>query len=190
MPHILVLCAHPDLRLSRVNHRLLEAAQALQRDPPPGLTLELRDLYSLYPDYVLDVQEEQAAAERADLIVWQHPIYWYSMPPLMKLWLDEVLAHGWAYGHDGQALRGAAVVQLLGQCQEVAQVAELQRAGRPGVDRHGESWKSFLELDTNRSRGNTGRHTRPAHSLPRRTQDQRTPPWPPRQAFTGTTRCC
>jgi len=106
MPHILVLCAHPDLRLSRVNHRLLEAARALERDPPPGVTLEVRDLYSRYPDYVLDVQEEQAAAERADLIVWQHPIYWYSMPPLMKLWLDEVLAHGWAYGRHGHALRG------------------------------------------------------------------------------------
>lgn len=106
MPHILVLCAHPDLRLSRVNHRLLEAARALERDPPPGVTLEVRDLYARYPDYVLDVQEEQAAAERADLIVWQHPIYWYSMPPLMKLWLDEVLAHGWAYGRSGHALRG------------------------------------------------------------------------------------
>lgn len=106
MPHILVLCAHPDLRLSRVNHRLLEAAQALERDPPPGVTLETRDLYARYPDYVLDVAGEQAAVERADLIVWQHPIYWYSMPPLMKLWLDEVLAHGWAYGHSGHALRG------------------------------------------------------------------------------------
>jgi glutathione-regulated potassium-efflux system ancillary protein KefF len=28
------------------------------------------------------------------------------MPPLLKLWLDEVLQLGWAYGHDGRALRG------------------------------------------------------------------------------------
>jgi glutathione-regulated potassium-efflux system ancillary protein KefF len=28
------------------------------------------------------------------------------MPPLMKLWLDEVFAFGWAYGPGGEALRG------------------------------------------------------------------------------------
>ena len=39
-------------------------------------------------------------------MVWQHPIHWYGMPPLMKLWLDEVLAFGWAYGPGGTALRG------------------------------------------------------------------------------------
>ena len=33
-------------------------------------------------------------------------IQWYSMPALMKLWLDEVLAHGWAYGEGGCALAG------------------------------------------------------------------------------------
>jgi glutathione-regulated potassium-efflux system ancillary protein KefF len=28
------------------------------------------------------------------------------MPPLMKLWLDDVLTFGWAYGPGGHALRG------------------------------------------------------------------------------------
>jgi glutathione-regulated potassium-efflux system ancillary protein KefF len=108
MAHVLVLAAHPDLRLSRVNLSLLRAARELAATP--GASLEVRDLYALYPDYVIDVQDEQAAAERADLIVWQHPVQWYSMPPLMKLWLDEVLTLGWAYGRNGngpgQALRG------------------------------------------------------------------------------------
>jgi glutathione-regulated potassium-efflux system ancillary protein KefF len=39
--------------------------------------------------------------------VWLHPIHWYGMPPLMKLWLDEVFGFGWAYGPGGQALLGA-----------------------------------------------------------------------------------
>jgi glutathione-regulated potassium-efflux system ancillary protein KefF len=102
-PSILVLVAHPALQHSHVNRPLMQAARA-----QPGV--QVRDLYALYPDYVIDVAAEQAAAAAADLIVWQHPLQWYSMPPLMKLWLDEVLAHGWAYGHeDGrvtQALRG------------------------------------------------------------------------------------
>jgi glutathione-regulated potassium-efflux system ancillary protein KefF len=108
MASVLVLAAHPDLRLSRVNRRLLDAARALAAEP--GAAVEVRDLYALYPDYVIDVAAEQAACERAQLIVWQHPIQWYAMPPLMKLWLDEVLTLGWAYGRGpggpGRALRG------------------------------------------------------------------------------------
>ncbi len=109
MAHVLVLAAHPDLRLSRVNRRLLAAAQELVAAAPAqpgGTSVELRDLYALYPDYLIDVPAEQAAAARADLIVWQHPIQWYAMPPLMKLWVDEVLTLGWAYGRGGSALRG------------------------------------------------------------------------------------
>lgn len=108
MAHVLVLAAHPDLRLSRVNRALLAAARE-QAGSTGANTVEVRDLYALYPDYLIDVQDEQAAAARADLIVWQHPIQWYAMPPLMKLWLDEVLTVGWAYGAGGSALRGKDV---------------------------------------------------------------------------------
>jgi glutathione-regulated potassium-efflux system ancillary protein KefF len=95
----LVLAAHPNLRESRVNRRLLEAAQDV-----PGVAV--RDLYALYPDFDVDAAAEQAAVEGVDLIVLLHPIQWYSMPPLQKLWLDEVLAYWWAYGHGGTALQG------------------------------------------------------------------------------------
>jgi glutathione-regulated potassium-efflux system ancillary protein KefF len=66
----------------------------------------VRDLYALYPDYLIDVGVEQAALAAAKLVVWQQPIRWYGMPPLLKLWLDDVLTFGWAYGPDGHALRG------------------------------------------------------------------------------------
>ena len=96
---VLVLIAHPQMEQSRANKRLKRAAAALP-------SVEVRDLYALYPDYLIDIEAEQAALARARLVVWQHPIHWYSMPPLMKLWVDEVLAFGWAYGPDGNALRG------------------------------------------------------------------------------------
>ena len=95
---VLVLVAHPQLEQSRVNRRLMRAAASVG--------VQVRDLYALYPDYLIDIEAEQAALARAKLVVWQHPIHWYSMPPLMKLWLDEVLAFGWAYGPGGDALRG------------------------------------------------------------------------------------
>ena len=102
---ILVLVAHPELEQSRANRRMLAGALALQERSPPG-RVAVRDLYALYPDYLIDVAEEQAALGAAKLVVWQQPIHWYGMPPLLKLWVDDVLAFGWAYGPDGSALRG------------------------------------------------------------------------------------
>jgi len=95
----LVLAAHPDWRESRVNRRLLEAAGSVAG-------VQVQDLYSLYPDYDIDVTAQQRLAQAAQLIVLLHPIQWYSMPPLQKLWLDDVLAYGWAYGRGGTALQG------------------------------------------------------------------------------------
>ena len=102
---IYVLAAHPAWRESRVNRPLMEAARALPR-------VQLQDLYSSYPDYAIDVAAEQSALARAQLVVLLHPIQWYSMPALQKLWLDEVLTYGWAYGEgegegeSGRALQG------------------------------------------------------------------------------------
>lgn len=100
MPDIVLLLAHPDLAHSRV-HAALRRALARK-----GERWELRDLYALYPDYDIDVGAEQAALLRARLVVWLHPLHWYGMPPLLKLWLDEVFAYGWAYGPGGTQLAG------------------------------------------------------------------------------------
>jgi len=96
---IYVLAAHPHWRDSRVNRRMLAAARAV-----PGV--EVNDLYGSYPDFSIDVEEEQARLAKASLVVLLHPIQWYSMPALQKLWLDDVLAYGWAYGPGGTALQG------------------------------------------------------------------------------------
>lgn len=101
MSSILVLAAHPRLQLSHVTRRLMQAARS-----EAGPAVAVRDLYALYPDYLIDVAREQQALAAARLVVWLHPIRWYSMPPLMKLWVDEVLTLGWAYGRGGQALQG------------------------------------------------------------------------------------
>lgn len=104
-PDVLVITAHPQMEHSRINRRLMRAARRLPATEDSPLIV-VRDLYSLYPDYLIDVAAEQALLASAKLIVWQHPIHWYSMPPLMKLWLDDVLSFGWAYGPGGTALRG------------------------------------------------------------------------------------
>jgi glutathione-regulated potassium-efflux system ancillary protein KefF len=117
MADILVLLAHPHIRLSRANASMLRALAPLTSPQPteptatrsaaaPHPSTEIRDLYALYPDFYIDIAAEQAALTKARLVVWQHPLHWYGMPALMKLWLDEVLSFGWAYGPDGHALRG------------------------------------------------------------------------------------
>ncbi len=99
----LVLYAHPAPHRSRVNRQLAVAASAV-----PGVTVH--ELYAAYPDFYLDVAAEQARLSAADIIVWQHPIQWYSMPSLMKEWVDTVLAAGWAYGAGGDALKGKTLL--------------------------------------------------------------------------------
>jgi glutathione-regulated potassium-efflux system ancillary protein KefF len=104
MPEILLLLAHPDLQHSRV-HAALRAALRPEAQRS-GAHWALRDLYALYPDFHIDVAAEQAALQHARLVVWLHPLHWYGMPPLLKLWLDDVFAYGWAYGPGGTALAG------------------------------------------------------------------------------------
>lgn len=94
-----VLAAHPQWRESRVNRQMVLATRELAG-------VDTHDLYAHYPDYAIDVPAEQARVAAAQLLVLLHPVQWYSMPALLKLWLDEVLTYGWAYGPGGTALAG------------------------------------------------------------------------------------
>ncbi|MEP7157769.1 MAG: glutathione-regulated potassium-efflux system oxidoreductase KefF [Betaproteobacteria bacterium] len=96
---ILVIYAHPYPQHSRAGKALLAAVRDL-----PGVSV--RALYDLYPDFDIDVAAEQQALVQADLIVWLHPVYWYSVPAVLKHWFDVVLLRGWAYGSGGTALIG------------------------------------------------------------------------------------
>jgi glutathione-regulated potassium-efflux system ancillary protein KefG len=103
---ILVLFAHPVLHKSRTNRRLIDAISDVE-----GLTI--RDLYEEYPDFHIDISREQQLLLQHDIIVWQHPFYWYSTPSLLKEWIDLVLQHGFAYGRQGTALRGKQVLTAI-----------------------------------------------------------------------------
>jgi glutathione-regulated potassium-efflux system ancillary protein KefF len=82
-----------------VNRLLLQAATELPQ-------VQVCDLFAAYPDYHIDIATEQARLKAAQLVVLVHPVFWYSMPALLKLWVDDVLTHGWAHGVGGNALRG------------------------------------------------------------------------------------
>jgi glutathione-regulated potassium-efflux system ancillary protein KefG len=103
---ILILFAHPALHRSRVNKRLVEAAAEVG-----GVTVH--DLYEAYPDFHIDVPREQALAAGHEVLIFQHPMYWYSTPALVKQWIDLVLQYNWAFGPKGSALRGKRTLSVV-----------------------------------------------------------------------------
>jgi len=106
MRKVLILFAHPRFEHSVVNQALVKAVKN-----NPAVTF--RDLYELYPDFDIDVKQEQELLLLYDVIIWQHPFYWYSCPPLLKQWIDLVLEFNWAYGPSGDALTGKTIFSVL-----------------------------------------------------------------------------
>ena len=96
---VLIIAAHPDLENSRINRTLLERVQH-----EPDITVH--PLYATYPDWTIDVKREQELLLAHDRIVFQFPLFWYSTPPLLKKWQDDVLEYGWAFAEGGDKLQG------------------------------------------------------------------------------------
>lgn len=106
MNKVLINFAHPAKARSKINRALCAAVKDLE-------DVTFNDLYSMYPDFLIDVKREQRLCENHDVIIFQHPFYWYSTPAIMKQWLDLVLEHGWAYGSQGNALEGKLFLQAI-----------------------------------------------------------------------------
>ncbi|UCH66736.1 MAG: NAD(P)H-dependent oxidoreductase [Ignavibacterium sp.] len=106
MAKVLILFAHPALEKSRINKRLISAAENVDN-------VTINDLYEAYPDFDIDIKREQKLLTDHDLIILHYPFYWYSTPAILKQWEDLVLEHGWAYGSKGKALVGRKVILVI-----------------------------------------------------------------------------
>jgi glutathione-regulated potassium-efflux system ancillary protein KefG len=103
---VLILFAHPALQKSRVNRRLIAAVRNMEN-------VTINDLYEEYPDFFVNVKREQELLLSHDIIIFQHPLYWYSCPALLKEWQDLVLQYGFAYGTHGTKLSGKWVLTAI-----------------------------------------------------------------------------
>lgn len=103
---ILIIFSHPLFEKSNANKALVEHI-------PKSKDITFHDLYEVYPDFDIDVKSEQKLLTEHDIIIWHHPMYWYSCPPLMKQWIDMVLEHNWAYGKKGKKLENKIVFQVI-----------------------------------------------------------------------------
>lgn len=96
---LMVIVAHPDLKTSRANRALM-----LEIHNHPNI--DVRDLYRMYPNWNIDVEKEQQLLLSYDRVIFQFPFYCYSCPPLLKKWFDDVFTYGWAFGPEGNQLKG------------------------------------------------------------------------------------
>ncbi|GAB6982996.1 NAD(P)H-dependent oxidoreductase [Prevotella dentasini JCM 15908] len=102
--NILIVSGHTDLNDSVANKIILDELRKAFPDA------EFSILSELYPDFRIDVKAEQDKLVRADVIVWQFPVFWYSMPSLLRRWIEQVVVHGFAYGSTGHALEGKKLI--------------------------------------------------------------------------------
>jgi glutathione-regulated potassium-efflux system ancillary protein KefG len=81
---ILVIVAHPNFDKSRVNASLISRLKG-RKD------ITVHNLYSKYENFQINTEKEITLLKKYDKIVIQFPMMWYSAPPLLKLWIDQVL---------------------------------------------------------------------------------------------------
>ncbi|WP_424983672.1 NAD(P)H-dependent oxidoreductase [Maritalea sp. S77] len=96
---VLFVIAHPDLGQSRANRHFAASAKSVEG-------IEVLDLYKTYPDMFVDGSHERHRIDDKSTLVLQFPIYWYAAPGLLKEWIDRTFSYGWAYGTNGNALKG------------------------------------------------------------------------------------
>ena len=90
----LVILVHPDMENSKINKKWKEELEKY----PDKITVH--ELYKEYPDWNINIEKEQELITKHDNIIFEFPLYWYSSPPILKKWLDDVLSFNWAYGNE------------------------------------------------------------------------------------------
>lgn len=88
MKKTLVLFAHPYFEHSTTNVRLLECYEAMDH-------VTVRDLYEDDPDFHIQPFRERKRIVEYERIIFHFPIIWFGLPPLLKLWIDEVFDMRW-----------------------------------------------------------------------------------------------
>lgn len=94
----LLLIGNPD---SNPSGFLLEFITCFQDDT----RFDVRILAQQQTEGTFDVAIEQAAIDAAESVVMHFPIYWYSMPAMLKWWVDSVFTFGWAFDENGGCMQ-------------------------------------------------------------------------------------
>ena len=73
-----------------------QVADLYQENFQPAMTAEDFNQFDNQP-MPDDIVKEQARVEWSDGIVFVFPVWWWSMPGMLKGWIDRVMSYGWAW---------------------------------------------------------------------------------------------
>ena len=104
MSKTLLVLSHPNIKDSFANKIIVEKLKSLIPD------LEIDNIYELYPDGKIDVKAEQEKLSKVNTIILAFPMYWFKSPYLLSKWVEDVFAHGFAYGKDAYKLEGKKLI--------------------------------------------------------------------------------
>ena len=104
MAKVLLILSHPFYDKSLANKAVVDKLKELIPK------MEISHLEKLYPDYKIDIKKEQDKLKAADSIILEFPMFWYNAPSMMRKYFEDVLAHGFAYGGSGTALKGKKLI--------------------------------------------------------------------------------
>lgn len=69
-----------------------------ERANPDYLDLSREQEHAFANDgHCAEVKAEQAKVKAADFVLFQFPVWWFSMPAILKGWVDRVFSRGFAY---------------------------------------------------------------------------------------------
>lgn len=100
--NVLIIYAHPDPQ--SLNGALKD--YAVQHLQAAGHTVQVSDLYAMEWRAALAAGEvpghavlaEQEKLLWAEAVIFQFPLWWFSMPAIMKGWVERVYTYGFGYG--------------------------------------------------------------------------------------------
>ncbi len=88
MKKTLVIFAHPYFEYSTSNLQLIKTYEGVEN-------VVFKDLYEDYPDFHIPAFRERKRIREFERLVFHFPLIWFSVPPLLKLWIDEVFDMTW-----------------------------------------------------------------------------------------------
>lgn len=85
---------------------------------PAYLKQQEEELHASEKDgFAPELDEEMSKLERADLLIFSFPMWWFSMPAILKGWVDRVFVMGRVYGngklYDGGTGRGKRAMIIM-----------------------------------------------------------------------------
>lgn len=149
--HIVVAHPNPASLTHAVTARLAEAIHASGQSAAiadlaaegfdPRFTRADLDVHHRVSRPSADVLAEQARLDGADALVLVFPVYWWSMPGLLKGWIDRVFANGWAFDFSPEG----GTEKKLGHLR--VHLVGLAGADERSYERHGYGTAMHAQID-------------------------------------------